>query len=278
MKGIIVSIYSWIILAEVTTTMKILIGVASLLVILSACFFIRRSINRSTWRLVKVLGRSPDSVIEDLPNFERKVIKLEDYERDPIAEHRFISPVDTKLRIKETQGDNLNVCIYATSYPHLFNKRQIEEINEKILEIVSIKWSSHLLIVKKSPAADFFDFNLELKGIIFSQLHKTYASRFFPQRIKIVKVKDSNIELLFQDGCCNSIGDFGDLLLECESISDATLTISKDNLNLFRRPNLNWQKLKQDVLTVANDYFPAGVDWEGEWPEDETANEVDENQ
>lgn len=197
---------------------------------------------------------------------EKKTFNLNDYESDRFDEHLFTSPVDPRLTIREVTHKNHDLVTYATSWPHLFDNQQLVEIQKMILEIIKISVDTHEITITKSPAASFFNFRDRLIGIMFVQLHRQYAMRLFRQRFRLKRDGNRVIDLNF-DNDYGYLDDFCDRLRECQSISHIIVhdNIAEHKMVLIKDDDRSWLELKNEVLAVAADYFPAGVDWEGEW-------------
>ncbi len=216
---------------------------------------------------------------EETPPAEKKVFKLVDYETDRFDEHLFTSPVDPRLTIREVTHKNHDLVTYATSWPHLFDNQQLVEIQKMILEIIKISADTHEITITKSPAASFFNFRDRLIGIMFVQLHRQYAMRLFRQHFRIKRDGNRVIDLNF-DNDYGYLDDFCDRLRECQSISHIIVhdNIAEHKMVLIKDDDRSWQELKKDVLAVAADYFPAGVDWGGEWsPVPKLPNSIEVN-
>jgi hypothetical protein len=267
MKGISI-IYCFVILAEATMTQRIIAFIAFIAVAAIAFFIIRWRSNRSLRKVLRGWRFSwgPSYEPEGSPLEEKKVVTIYDFYEDPLDKHRFISPVDPRLTVREATYKNHDLMTFATSWPHLFTDQQLAEIQKIILEITKLAGSSHKIVVTKSPAANFSDFKSKLIGEIFAQLHRQYAMRLFRQHFRIEKDRDRVIDLNFDNGY-DYLDEFCDLLNTRQSILHVIVhdNIRERKIVLIKDDDRSWLELKNDVLAVAADYFPAGVDWEGEW-------------
>ncbi|QQG52298.1 MAG: hypothetical protein HY931_03080 [Candidatus Falkowbacteria bacterium] len=198
---------------------------------------------------------------------EKKVVTIYDYDADCLEAHRFVSPVDSRLTVREVAYKNHDILTLATSWPHVFTNEQLIKIQKMFLEITKLSVESHDITVTKSPAASFSDFKSKLIGEIFAQLHRQYALRLFRQHFKIKKDGNRVLDLNFDQGY-DYLDDFCERLRGRQSISHIIVhdNIKDCKIVLIKDDDRSWWELKKDVLAVAADYFPAGVDWEGEWP------------
>jgi hypothetical protein len=195
---------------------------------------------------------------------DKKIVKLNDYETDRFDEHLFISPVDSRLTLREMTYKDHDRMTLATSWPHLFTNEQLIEMQKMFLEIAKLSMDSHAITITKSPAASFFNFQSKLFGEIFAQLHRQYALRLFRQHFRIQRDGDLVIDLNFDNGY-DYLDDFCDRLRGCQSISHVIVhdNITDHKMVLVKNDDRSWRELKDDVLEVAADFFPAGVNWGG---------------
>ncbi len=186
----------------------------------------------------------------------------------------FISDVDDHLRVREMPRKNHDTMVYATSLPHRLILAEAERFRKSILELGSIAITDYEVRITKSPAAKFSDFDYKIKAWLFTQLHTIYAGKFFRQRVRLESSRGGNLILNFLDFKVDEI--FAEQLLDRILVSrtrdflDPSLS-NKDRhrLIVFKGNEKSFSELKADVLAVFAEYFPVGVDFEGEWPEDE---------
>ncbi|MFA6417430.1 MAG: hypothetical protein WCW61_04575 [Patescibacteria group bacterium] len=219
--------------------------------------------------------KEPKESLGDIPLDSKRVFKLDDYEQDPFDKHRFISPVNPKLAVREIECKDHDVIIYAASWPHLFISEQLIELQKAISEITKVSNDSHQLAVTKSPAANFSDFQERLIRIMFVQLHGKYALRSFPQKAKVTpasvvfhrqphqSISDQTLAITFNQFLVDK--DFRRLMNNTSSYSVSFFEDYPQTVFLHKKIDYLWSRVEEDAIDFLTDYFSAGIDFKGEW-------------
>lgn len=213
---------------------------------------------------------------KETPPVEKKVFKLGDFLQDPLDKHRFISPVDPRLTVREIEHKNHDIMTFATSWPHLFADQQLIEIQKRILETTKISCGgddTHEVIVNKSAAANFSDFKDRIIEAIFIQLHTRYALNLFWQKAEIIPTAiffekpDSDyrtITINFQFPVISNSLLNG--LMTINSLTRVShMTRYPQAVFLHKKDDYSWHDVKQEITSFFKDYFPAGIELVGEW-------------
>ena len=204
---------------------------------------------------------------------------IDDYETDRYDNNLFYSLVDGRLRVRiiinKKRPDRIT---FSTSLPHRFISTQINGIKESILELSSCAWSDYEVHFDKSPAADFFGLiNVILKKI-FRQLHGVYAYIYFVQKVQIEMEGASeweHVALTFLD-----IKTFPNELFEkisCNPILNPFSSQTDDGQPVFmfyKQDGISWSQINKEVSEILRQYFSVGVDFIGDWPEDDNKVEI----
>jgi len=188
----------------------------------------------------------------------------------------YISDVDSNLRVRVISHKNLDILTYVTSLPHkLLN---VDNLKKEILQIVSVSFNDYAVTITKSSAANFSDFDLQIKDLLFAQLHTVYAGRFFRQRVlteikghnslilKFLKFKidDALIAYLNERPAIKGVYSYPNYGQEFESA-----------LVVVKEKESSAQDFEADILAALERYFVSGVDFERQLSEDIKRNSGD---
>ncbi|NCN22422.1 hypothetical protein GW758_02520 [Candidatus Falkowbacteria bacterium] len=108
-----------------------------------------------------------------------KLPEEQGYEQDRFDRNLFYSLAYNRLRLREIYSKNKDKMLVTTSYPHLFSEEQLREFYDIMPGISAIKVvSKHDIMIVKSAAASYRDFNDQLRQTVIEQLNKNYIPEF----------------------------------------------------------------------------------------------------
>ena len=102
------------------------------------------------------------------------------YEQDRFNRNLFYSLAYRQLRLLESYSPkHKDRMIVSTSRPHLFSEDKLREFYDSMPEISVLRiMNKHDIMVVKSPAADYGDFNVQLRQAVIQQLNENYIPGF----------------------------------------------------------------------------------------------------